>query len=163
MLSKRFAVYMLAQAPPSARERARPLALSSQDLVIGNKNSANELYRNDGSGKFTVVHSPITSGNDKTNALAWGDMDGDGDLVRAATSFERSVEHMLAPTLPTTHKYDSVQRARRIWWWATSTQPTSCIAMMAEEALPQSAARSPPASLSPTPSRGATWTATAIW
>ena len=58
-----------------------------QDLVVGNDNGvnggANELYRNDGGGTFTAVtSSPITSGSASTYALAWGDMDGDGDLVR---------------------------------------------------------------------------------
>ena len=54
-----------------------------QDLVVGNWGAANELYRNEGGGTFTAVTgSPITSGSANTYAVAWGDMDGDGDLVR---------------------------------------------------------------------------------
>ena len=64
----------------------------SQDVVIGNGNSgANELYRNDGGGTFTAITStPITAGSSITRALAWGDMDGDGDLVRRWLSRARA-------------------------------------------------------------------------
>ena len=48
---------------------------------------ANELYRNDGGGSFSAVTgTPITSGSASTYAVAWGDMDGDGDLVRLLRS-----------------------------------------------------------------------------
>ena len=54
---------------------------------MGNYDAANELYRNDGGGNFTAVTSTeITSGSLHTNAVAWGDMDGDGDLVRRRRS-----------------------------------------------------------------------------
>ena len=50
---------------------------------MGNYGGANELYRNDGQGNFAaVVGSAVTSGSAPTSAVAWGDIDGDGDLVR---------------------------------------------------------------------------------
>ena len=49
----------------------------------GGSSGFNELYRNEGGGIFTaVISSPITSSNVWTSSVAWGDMDGDGDLVR---------------------------------------------------------------------------------
>ena len=58
-----------------------------QDLVVGNSGGANEVYRNEGGGTVTAVTgSPITSGSASTRAVAWGDMDGDGDLVRRRRS-----------------------------------------------------------------------------
>ena len=46
--------------------------------------NGNELHRNNGGGSFTKITSPFTAGvaGDYTYAVAWGDMDGDGDLVR---------------------------------------------------------------------------------
>ena len=53
-----------------------------QDLVVG-RIGPNALFRNDGTGNFTAVTgTPITLGWVFTRAVAWGDMDGDGDLVR---------------------------------------------------------------------------------
>ena len=51
---------------------------------MGNYGKVNELYRNDGGGNFTRIINTavIAGGGTNTNALAWGDIDGDGDLVR---------------------------------------------------------------------------------
>ena len=50
--------------------------------------NGNELHRNNGGGSFTKITSPFTAGvaGDYTYAVAWGDMDGDGDLVRLRRS-----------------------------------------------------------------------------
>ncbi len=54
------------------------------DLVIGNRGTApgqqNRLYRNDGTGTFiNVTASQLPAVADATSALAFGDVDGDGD------------------------------------------------------------------------------------
>jgi len=53
------------------------------DLAIGNAGSSNQLYRNDGviaanTPIFTLAWTSIYT--DDTQSVAWGDMDGDGDL-----------------------------------------------------------------------------------
>ena len=51
---------------------------------MGNSGITNELYRNDGGGGvFSGVSNSITAISSAfTQDVAWGDMDGDGDLVR---------------------------------------------------------------------------------
>ena len=56
---------------------------------MGNAARPNELHRNDGGGSFTAVSnfsSGLISDLAWTSAVAWGDMDGDGDLVRQQCS-----------------------------------------------------------------------------
>ncbi|MCU0862575.1 MAG: FG-GAP-like repeat-containing protein [Planctomycetes bacterium] len=51
------------------------------DLVSGNSGQQSRLYRNNGTGTFTDVtagHMPVRA--DYSNAVAFGDVDGDGDL-----------------------------------------------------------------------------------
>ena len=53
--------------------------------MVGNTLSPNQFYRNDGGFNFTkITDSPISTGSASTLSLAWGDMDGDGDLVSVA-------------------------------------------------------------------------------
>ncbi|MEM7205099.1 MAG: VCBS repeat-containing protein [Planctomycetota bacterium] len=50
------------------------------DLVIGNRGSQNRLYLNDGAGNFSDVTATRMPGRrEATTALAFGDVDGDGD------------------------------------------------------------------------------------
>lgn len=60
----------------------RPSLAQDLDLVIGNFEEANELYVNDGYGTFSLdASTSITAqGLTATMALAWGDLDGDGDV-----------------------------------------------------------------------------------
>lgn len=62
------------------------------DLAVGNSGSANQLYRNDGilSDKplFTLAWTSIYT--DDTHSVAWGDMDGDGDLDLATGNTTQS-------------------------------------------------------------------------
>ena len=53
---------------------------------MGNDGATNELYRNNGGGNFTLVledpnNEVVTYHTSNTHSVAWGDMDGDGDLV----------------------------------------------------------------------------------
>ncbi len=56
------------------------------DLAIGNagigtgEGQANQIYRNNGGGNFSEIPSALGSDSKWTSSLAWGDMDGDGDL-----------------------------------------------------------------------------------
>ncbi len=57
------------------------------DLALGNvgyitvSTSSNRLYLNDGTGRFTATAGYLPAvGNDPTSSLAFGDVDGDGDL-----------------------------------------------------------------------------------
>jgi hypothetical protein len=71
-------------------EDTRALALGDVDgdgdldLLVGNYYSTNMLYLNDGSGIFTYTADVDTEGDfftgNATTALAFGDVDGDGDL-----------------------------------------------------------------------------------
>ena len=76
--------------------------------MVGNYLCANELYRNEGGGTFTpITNTPITSGSAYTYAVAWGDMDGDGDLVRR---WERSGGFVVCARVPVR----SAPRAREL-------------------------------------------------
>ncbi|MBP9073147.1 MAG: VCBS repeat-containing protein, partial [Caldilineaceae bacterium] len=51
------------------------------DLAVGNYHSANKIYLNQNGVLQTAVDSPWSSGDgDNTRSVAWGDVDGDGDL-----------------------------------------------------------------------------------
>ena len=50
------------------------------DCVLGNLVNANDLYRNDGSGIFTLVAGAFSTATDHTYGLQAGDVDNDGDL-----------------------------------------------------------------------------------
>jgi subtilisin-like proprotein convertase family protein len=51
------------------------------DLAAGNWNGPNKVYPNVGGVLQRAADNPWTSGdNDLTNSVAWGDVDGDGDL-----------------------------------------------------------------------------------
>ena len=51
------------------------------DMVIGKSAAQNQLYLNDGTGAFSnVTAARLPSVSDTTDALAFGDIDGDGDL-----------------------------------------------------------------------------------
>jgi hypothetical protein len=46
---------------------------------VGNSGHANELLLNDGAGGYSAADS-FPGGSASTNAVAFGDVDGDGDL-----------------------------------------------------------------------------------
>ena len=51
------------------------------DLAVGNSGSANKVYLNNNGSLQTAVDNPWTSqDSDDTSSVAWGDVDGDGDL-----------------------------------------------------------------------------------
>ena len=51
------------------------------DLAVGNEGSANKVYLNHNGVLQTAADNPWTSGDsDITWSVAWGDVDGDGDL-----------------------------------------------------------------------------------
>ncbi len=63
------------------------------DLAVGNgqfgskaSNSVNQIYVNDGDGRFTL-ESDIGTAADNSRAVAWGDWDGDGDLDLAVANY----------------------------------------------------------------------------
>ena len=62
---------------------AHPHVRASQ--FVGN-GGTNELWINDGSGVFSAASGDIVSGSTHTRAVAWADVDRDGDvdLVAAA-------------------------------------------------------------------------------
>ena len=70
---------------------------------MGNDGATNELYRNNGGGNFTLVledpnNEVVTYHTSNTHSVAWGDMDGDGDLVRQDDSTNhRGCTHTSAP------------------------------------------------------------------
>ena len=51
------------------------------DLAVGNYDEENQIFENDGNGNFTS-YQLLENNNQitKTNSVAWGDMDNDGDL-----------------------------------------------------------------------------------
>jgi len=51
------------------------------DLAVGNFGQQNQVYANDGAGNFSAPVALESEVDAKlTNSIAWGDMDGDGDL-----------------------------------------------------------------------------------
>ena len=54
------------------------------DLAIGSV-GVNQLFRNDGLG-FTELTNALSSATNATRSIAWGDMDGDGDLDLAVAN-----------------------------------------------------------------------------
>ena len=92
---------------------------------------ANELYRNDGSGTFarvtgSAISSLIGSVYTNTRAVAWGDMDGDGDLVKRRRALSvLCCSCVFARPLPSMREMGCALCTRhRIWWWA---QPSAAI------------------------------------
>ena len=58
---------------------------------MGKFGAPDELYRNDGGSEFTKLNgSMITFGQSDTTAVAWGDIDCDGDLVRRRRALSAS-------------------------------------------------------------------------
>lgn len=83
----RFAELPRKVLPPSTSHGAVSLTLGDVDgdgdldLVTGQFTGQNRLYRNDGTGTFTnVTASQMPAGADFTRSVAFGDVDGDGDL-----------------------------------------------------------------------------------
>ena len=51
------------------------------DLAVGNSRSANKVYLNQNGVLQTAADNPWSSSEmDNTISVAWGDVDGDGDL-----------------------------------------------------------------------------------
>ena len=69
-------------------------------MLIGNSDGKNHMFRNNGLGngswEFKMIRdsNPIVSASSATYAVAWADVDGDGDLVRRSR-LERNAEHIL--------------------------------------------------------------------